>query len=126
MAMAREHGAKLIYDANELGFAEHEDNKHWQLLAAKHVRAVEETVVRRADAMTTIGQMIAEEYAREYGLKRIPVVVRNIIDTPPQPYRAPGTPSPSSMSGSPCRCATWKPSSTAPPTGNRAASCSCT
>lgn len=99
MAMAREHGAKLIYDANELGFAEHEDNKHWQLLAAKHVRAVEETVVRRADAMTTIGQMIAEEYAREYGLKRIPVVVRNIIDTPPQPYRRRAPPSPSSMVG---------------------------
>lgn len=91
-AIAREHGARLLYDANELGFAEHEDNRMWRVLAAPHVRAVESRLVDESDAITTIGEMIADEYAKEYRLTAKPVAVRNIINTPEPAFRPPGSP----------------------------------
>jgi glycosyltransferase involved in cell wall biosynthesis len=79
-------GARLVYDSHELwtershglsGLARRLDRLKYGLL--------ERLLIRRADAVLTVSDGIADELARRYGIDR-PVVVRNV------PAAAPGEP----------------------------------
>lgn len=71
---ARWSGAKVVYDAHEL---ERHRNAEWT--AARHliIDSLEKFGIRRADAVITVSEGIADWYAREYGTARPSVVLNS-------------------------------------------------
>lgn len=76
LAAKRAHGARLIYDSHEFASEEFADSKRWRLLARQHVVRVEGLYIRRADAVITVSNGIADALAQRYGLAR-PTVISN-------------------------------------------------
>ena len=86
-AIARRSGARLVYDAHELysGF-EARPPRLWHWLSLR----VEGLLARRADAVVTVSEPIADELARRLRLRRPPIVVLNCpplepVDVEPRP-----------------------------------------
>ena len=73
-AAARRHGARLVYDSRELYGAL--DAAAGRPLVGGVWRAVERRHVRRADAVVTVGDRIADRLAAAYGIAR-PTVLYN-------------------------------------------------
>ena len=76
------HGGALVFDSRELYAAL--DASAGRPLVARTWQAVERRYIRRADAVLTVGDAIAEELARVYGIAR-PTVIPNVPDTPRPP-----------------------------------------
>jgi glycosyltransferase involved in cell wall biosynthesis len=75
--LARRDKARLIYDAVELTEHRMETNFSWfERLIERRQRRAEAAIFRRADAVTTVSDGLADWYARHYRMPR-PVVVRN-------------------------------------------------
>ena len=74
-AIARRAGAGLLYDAHELVTDQPQIVPRTRL-GVRRVLAVERRLARRAAAVTTVGDALADELARRHGIRR-PVVVRN-------------------------------------------------
>jgi glycosyltransferase involved in cell wall biosynthesis len=72
--VARRRRARLVYDAHEL-YADQEPEA--PRLYRALVRAAERLLARRADAVVTVSDPIAEELHRTLRLRRIPLVVLN-------------------------------------------------
>ena len=72
--VARRHGARLVYDAHEL-YADQEPAPPRSYRAL--VRALERRLARRADAVVTVSEPIADELRHTLGLRERPVVVLN-------------------------------------------------
>jgi glycosyltransferase involved in cell wall biosynthesis len=72
--IARRHRARLVYDAHELYTAVEPDPPRLHRLV---IGLVERTLARRADAVVTVSEPIADELVRRLGLRRSPVVVLN-------------------------------------------------
>jgi len=72
--LSRRRGARLVYDAHELytGF-DADPPRLWLALA----RRLEGSIARRAGAVVTVSDEIADELARRYRLERKPIVVLN-------------------------------------------------
>lgn len=72
--LARRHSARLVYDAHELysGF-ESDPPRLWSRLSL----ALEGVLARRADAVVTVSEPIANELTRRLRLRRPPLVVLN-------------------------------------------------
>ena len=88
--LARRHAARLVYDAHELysGF-DTDPPRLWSKLSL----ALEGTLARRADAVVTVSEPIAEELRRRLRLARPPLLVLNCPPlTPVQVESRPGTP----------------------------------
>ena len=73
------HGGALVFDSRELYAAL--DASAGRPLVARTWQAVERRHIRRADAVLTVGDAIADAIARAYGISR-PVVIPNVPDTP--------------------------------------------
>lgn len=88
LRLARHTDAKLVYDAVEVGFAEHEQNMKWRWLVRRHIQDIERALFRKADKILTVGAGVAAAYQREYELTQPPIVIRNIPDEPTLPPHA--------------------------------------
>jgi glycosyltransferase involved in cell wall biosynthesis len=71
-------GARLVYDSHELATGVPYRERAWAWIVA----ATERLGVRRADAVITVSDGIADRLAERYGLSRRPIVVRNACDLP--------------------------------------------
>ena len=81
---ARRHGAALVYDSRELYTAL--DSSHGRPHVSAVWGAVERRYVRRADAVLTVGEGIADRLAARYGIAR-PTVLHNAPEPPAAPDR---------------------------------------
>jgi len=72
LALKPRHG--VILDLHEYAPRQEEHSFLWRLLIAPWARWVCRTAVPRAAAVVTVGQGIADEYLREFGIKSIVVV----------------------------------------------------
>jgi glycogen(starch) synthase len=72
--LARRYGARLVYDAHELysAFESRPPVLYWTAMLA-----LERALARRADAVVTVNESIAEELERRLHLPRMPFVVLN-------------------------------------------------
>ena len=84
-AAARQRGGALVYDSRELYAAL--DSSHRRPWVSAVWRAVERRHVRRADAVLTVGDAIADRLARTYGIAR-PTVLYNAPEPTARPDRA--------------------------------------
>ncbi len=84
--LAREQGARLVFDAHEYAPRELEDNLKWRIFFQRYIQWICRTFLPQVDAMMTVCEGIATAYAREYNVA--PVVVSNAPayeDLMPQP-----------------------------------------
>lgn len=89
-AVRRRTGCRVIYDCHEFATGEFLDNRKWRLLVRPHVREIERRGIAGVDGITTVSDGLAARIAALYRLARPPVVVRNIPDLAPMPFRATG------------------------------------
>lgn len=68
--------SRIIYDSHEFASEEFADSRLWRLLARRHVARIEEKYIRKADAVVTVSDGIADALAARYGLAR-PTVISN-------------------------------------------------
>ncbi|WP_149086082.1 MULTISPECIES: glycosyltransferase [Microbacterium] len=90
LALAQRSAHGVHADLHEYAPRQKEDVWRWRLFVAPFVRWMCRTFVVRADSVTTVGQGIAEEYARRYGIRA--GVVTNAApyaDLAPHPVAAP-------------------------------------
>lgn len=73
-------------DLHEYASRQKEGNRRWRTFVAPYVRWLVRTHVTRADSVTTVGQGLAQEYRREFG-------IRAQVVTNAAPYRE-GSPRP--------------------------------
>lgn len=83
-AAATRHGGALVYDSRELYTAL--DSTHGRPLVGRVWGALEGRFIRRADAVLTVGDAIADRLAATYGVER-PVVLYNAPEPVPTPDR---------------------------------------
>jgi glycogen(starch) synthase len=76
-ALARRSGARLVYDAHEL-YGDSEPD--YPFTYGRAAGALERALARRADAVMTVSEPIAEELERRLGLREPPVAVLNCPD----------------------------------------------
>jgi len=76
---ARLSGARLVYDTHEYAVGVPYRKAVWAWLAA----TIERLLIGRCDAVITVSDGIADRLQARYGLKRRPVVLRNVPDLPP-------------------------------------------
>lgn len=74
---AEQYGAKLIFDAHEYAPLEYEGVK-WRMTGAPRIVHFLKKYAGRADAMITVGPIIAQKYREVFGLN--PTVIRNAPD----------------------------------------------
>ena len=67
--------SKILFDAHEYSPREFEDRFLWRFFLRKYIEYLCRTRISQADAMVTVGPTIAQEYAREFGVR--PAVVMN-------------------------------------------------
>ena len=67
--------ARVLFDAHEYAPREFEDRFLWRFFMQKYKEYLCRTRIPQVDAMTTVGPAIADEYAREFGVR--PSVVLN-------------------------------------------------
>ncbi len=79
--LARKYNAKLVYDANEVGFAERLQNWKWRKFIKPVIEKIEREMFATADLSTTIGEAVSKAYAEYYRLNTPPLPIRNIPDT---------------------------------------------
>lgn len=77
--VARKHGAKLVYDSHELAL-DRNRLRPYSWIENVFLTQLEGRLGRRADAVITVNQSIAEDMFQRHGLRAVPDVVMN---TPP-------------------------------------------
>lgn len=83
--LAREHSSRLVYDAHELYAAFEPDPPRLATVLAERLEGV---LARRAEAVVTVSDALAEELARRFRLRARPFVVLNapaLVETGPEP-----------------------------------------
>ncbi len=88
--LAKKYNAKIIYDANEVGFAERLQNWKWRKFVKPVIEMIEREMLATADLTTTIGKAVSKAYAEYYNLNTLPLPIRNIPDNDPVPPTNPG------------------------------------
>ena len=78
LALRLAKGAKIIFDAHEYAPGQMEDILYWRIFFRKYTAHLCKTYIPQTDGMMTVGQIIADTYARETGVK--PIVVTNAPD----------------------------------------------
>ncbi|MBI2747508.1 MAG: glycosyltransferase [Burkholderiales bacterium] len=86
LALRLAKGKPVVYDAHEYSPRENEERWAWRLLFGRYNDALCRRHLPQVDSMLTVCQGIADEYARNYGVR--PLVVHNA------PQRQPLSPSP--------------------------------
>lgn len=90
-AARRGCNARIIYDSHEFASEEFADSWRWRLLARRHVVRIEERYIRKADAVVTVSDGIADALAARYGLAR-PTVISNTPAWQETAFRPTGDP----------------------------------
>jgi len=67
--LALEHGTRVHADLHEYAPKQNTELRRWRWFVAPYMRWLCRRFVTRADSVTTVGQGIAEEYAREFGIR---------------------------------------------------------
>ena len=75
VVLTHREGAKILFDTHEYAPREHEHWFLWRFFMQKYKEHLCRTRIPQADAMTTVGPEIADEYARSFGAR--PSVVMN-------------------------------------------------
>nr|WP_255616504.1 glycosyltransferase [Microvirga puerhi] len=88
--LAKEQGVPFLYDSHELAFDEYGEKWVWRLLYRPLVVALEKRGIRGAAFVTCVSEGIAECLRRQYGLERLPLVVRNTPAYQTMPFRETG------------------------------------
>jgi glycosyltransferase involved in cell wall biosynthesis len=86
---AKRSGARIIYDSHEFASEEFSDSWRWRMLARRHVAAIEERFIGRADAVVTVSAGLADALAQRYSLPT-PTVVSNVPAWQPRGFRPVG------------------------------------
>jgi len=81
--LARKWGARLVYDAHEL-YSEFESPP--PLITRRLTLALERALARRADAVVTVSDGIAQEVTARLGLRRRPFIVMNAPAREERPF----------------------------------------
>ena len=87
VALEYQGSAKILFDAHEYAPREFEHWFLWRFFMQDHKEYLCRTRIPQVDAMTTVGPVIADEYAREFGVR--PSVVLNAPyyrETPCEPH----------------------------------------
>jgi glycogen synthase len=87
MVLANSAAAALVYDSHEFALGEKDENPVWRAMYPPYIRAIEELGLRRAYGSITVSEGIATAIAREYGLERAPIVIRNLPSYHEMQYR---------------------------------------
>ncbi len=85
--LAREQGARLVYDTHELAADEYTERLRWRILERPTVVAVERLGLRDASLVTCVSDGIADRLRDHYGLPERPIVIRNVPDYQEMPFR---------------------------------------
>ena len=75
VALTNRGQAKVLFDAHEYAPKQYGKRFIWRVFLEKYTEYLCRTRIRQADAMTTVGPVLAEEYARKFGVR--PSVVLN-------------------------------------------------
>jgi len=67
--IALNHGARVHADLHEYAPKQNTELRRWRWFVAPYMRWLCRRFVRRADSVTTVGQGIADEYARVFGIR---------------------------------------------------------
>lgn len=89
---ARRTGAALVYDSHEYAVELNVQDPRWRLFFPRYIRAIEARYVPTADAVITVSQGIARLLQRDYKLRRLPSVIRNVPHYQSTTFRPTGTP----------------------------------
>jgi glycogen(starch) synthase len=89
LALARRLGARLVYDAHEIYS---EFDQHPPRAQRTVALAIERALARRADAVVTVSDALADELQRRLGLQARPFVVHNAPPLGPDPGHGDGRP----------------------------------
>lgn len=73
-ALALEPRRGVVLDMHEYAPKQNEHSRLWRLLVAPYIRWMLRVVVPRVAQMVTVGQGIADEYRREFGVESIVVI----------------------------------------------------
>jgi len=76
--LARDCGAKLIYDSHEFGQGARLESLTWRLAFPAFIRAIERRCLPQVDVVTTVSDYLASALQRSYGLSETPTVIRNV------------------------------------------------
>ncbi|MDF1610265.1 glycosyltransferase family 4 protein [Hoeflea sp. YIM 152468] len=76
--LARQCGAKLIYDSHEFGQGARLESLTWRLAFPAFIRAIERHCLPQADQVITVSDYLAAALQRSYGLPETPTVIRNV------------------------------------------------
>jgi hypothetical protein len=90
LAHAIRGGARLLFDAHEYAPRQVEDRPYWRFFYRDYRTWLCREFLPRADAVVTVCDGIADEFARVFGVRR-PLVIRN---TPPYQSFSPGATDP--------------------------------
>ncbi len=85
-------GSRIVYDSHEFATEEHAHRLVWRLLMRAHVAAIEAKGIAAADRVIAVSDGIARSLTSQYGLSRLPTVVRNVPAWQPRPFRPTGHP----------------------------------
>lgn len=83
----RRFGSKLVYDTHELAVSEYEESLRWRLVARAHVAAIEKTGIAAADTVIAVSPGIVQRLGELYPEAPPAVLVRNVPDAQPAPFR---------------------------------------
>lgn len=90
--LAVAHGARggVHADLHEYATRQNEESRRWRTFVAPYRRWMVRRWVRRADSVTTVGAVLADEYRREFGVQAGVVVnAAAYADRTPQPVHQP-------------------------------------
>jgi Glycosyl transferase 4-like domain len=73
--LAERAGSKVLYDAHEYAPREFDDSWRWRIMRGPYATAMTKRYAPRANAMTTVGVAIAQEFERLIGVR--PEVITN-------------------------------------------------
>jgi hypothetical protein len=73
--LAEQGDAKILYDAHEYAPREFDDSWRWRIMRGPYATAMTKRYAAKANAMTTVGVAIAEEFERLIGIR--PEVITN-------------------------------------------------
>lgn len=90
--LARQSGAKLIYDSHEFGQGARLESLSWRIAFPAFIRGIERRCLPRAKAVITVSDYLAKALRQSYGLGEDPTVIRNVPSYVPivRPARRPG------------------------------------
>lgn len=84
-------GVPFLYDSHEFALGEQEERLLWRLVFRPYIAAIERPLIRRAAAVITVGEKLADILREVHGLPETPTVIRNVPTYEAIPFRPTGS-----------------------------------